>query len=101
MEGGILAEAPALEGVEIETGALVRRARGFAAVRQADIVAGDRVWTQKADAVLMAGGWQPALHLHSHQGGKAHYDSRRGCFVPVAGTGGALSAGACAGDFVH
>jgi sarcosine oxidase subunit alpha len=97
----VRAAAPSLPGIEIETGAVIRGARGFRAVAQADIAAGDRKWTRNADAILMAGGWQPALHLHSHLGGKAGYDARRGCFVPVAGTGGAMSVGACAGEFAH
>ena len=50
------------------------------------------------DAVLMAGGWQPAVHLHSQMGGRLVFDTTKHCFVPVCEEGRALSVGACAGD---
>jgi len=50
------------------------------------------------DAVLMAGGWAPALHLHSHVGGKVRFDPDRHVFVPVAEAGQPQSVGGCAGD---
>ncbi len=50
------------------------------------------------DAVLMGGHWQPALHLHSHVGGKAVFDAAKHCFVPVADPDQPRSVGACAGD---
>ena len=50
------------------------------------------------DAVLMAGGWAPALHLHSHVGGKVRFDAGRHVFVPVAEAEQPQSVGACAGD---
>ena len=50
------------------------------------------------DAVLMSGGWQPAVHLHSHVGGKAVFDTAKHCFIPVASDAQPQSVGACAGD---
>ncbi|MGL5837572.1 MAG: 2Fe-2S iron-sulfur cluster-binding protein [Sphingorhabdus sp.] len=50
------------------------------------------------DAILMAGGWQPAVHLHSHLGGKVLFDSERNCFVPVQDETTPQSVGACAGE---
>ena len=52
----------------------------------------------RCDAVLMAGGWQPAVHLHSQIGGRLAFDAAKHCFVPVAEPGRARSVGACAGD---
>ena len=49
-------------------------------------------------AVLMAGGWQPAVHLHSHVGGKLAFDAAKHCFVPVADSAQPQSVSACAGD---
>ncbi len=34
------------------------------------------------DAIGMAGGWNPAIHLYSHSGGKAHWDDQQVCFKP-------------------
>lgn len=50
------------------------------------------------DAVLMNGGWQPAVHLHSHLAGKLVFDVDRHCFLPVNETGQPQSVGACSGD---
>jgi len=51
------------------------------------------------DAVLMSGGWQPAVHLHSHVGGRTKYDAELGCFVPANTLAGITSVGGCAGRF--
>ncbi len=50
------------------------------------------------DAVLMGGHWQPAIHLHSHVGGKSVFDADKHCFVPVADSAQPFSVGACAGE---
>ena len=50
------------------------------------------------DTVLLAGGWAPALHLHSHVGGRVRFDEARHCFVPVADAGQPRSVGRCAGE---
>ena len=50
------------------------------------------------DALLMGGNWQPAVHLHSHVGGKLRFDETRHCFVPVTGEHDPEMVGACAGD---
>src|SRR6185312_14047090 len=34
------------------------------------------------DALLVSGGWAPALHLLSHAGGELTFDDRRRCLVP-------------------
>ena len=52
----------------------------------------------RCDAVLMDGGWQPAVHLHSHLGGKVRFDNERHCFVPIADPAQPRSVGACSGD---
>ena len=50
------------------------------------------------DALLMGGNWQPAVHLHSHVGGKLRFDDDRHCFVPITGDHDPEMVGACAGD---
>ena len=49
------------------------------------------------DAIAVAGGWQPALHLQCHLGGRPAFDTERGIFLPPALPDGHHQAGACAG----
>jgi sarcosine oxidase, subunit alpha len=53
------------------------------------------------DALAMAGGWTPAVHLHSHAGGKLHFDETIAAFVPDGAHDKCWSAGACNGRFAH
>lgn len=80
--------------------AAIYRARGRGSVKSVDIVTrtGHRQ-TLSCDAVLMSGGWQPALHLYSHCGGRTVYDDSRRCFVPALELPDVISAGACSGSF--
>ncbi|WP_420145119.1 2Fe-2S iron-sulfur cluster-binding protein [Sphingobium sp.] len=50
------------------------------------------------DTLLMAGGWNPTVHLHSQAGGVLDFDAQSGAFLPRAGTGLECVGGA-AGDF--
>jgi sarcosine oxidase subunit alpha len=73
-------------------------ARELQAVR---IAARDNVFAERwldCDALAMAGGWTPRVHLHSQLGGKLDYDAGLGAFVPGEGPDGVRSIGACAGD---
>lgn len=51
------------------------------------------------DAVAMSGGWQPALHLHAHVGGRTVYDEARGWFVAAQPAPGLRLVGGAAGAF--
>lgn len=51
------------------------------------------------DLVAMSGGWSPAVHLHSHAGGKNVWDEHRLCFLPGAKVQANFSAGSGAGFF--
>ncbi len=51
------------------------------------------------DAVGMSGGWNPAIHLHSHAGGKALWSESRSCFEPVAANPSQSNVGACKGQW--
>ena len=51
------------------------------------------------DAIGMAGGWNPAIHLYSHSGGKARWDDAAVCFKPGMAMPGQASAGACNASF--
>ena len=88
-------------GVEVLRGYVPLHARGTAQV--AGIVVcqmngGQAVGEQRSlpcDAIGMAGGWNPAIHLYSHSGGKARWDDNAVCFVPGQAMPNQFSVGAC------
>ena len=55
--------------------------------------------TIEADSLLVSGGWNPAVHLHSQAGGTVRYDQRLGAFVPDAPAPGISVTGSAAGWF--
>lgn len=80
--------------------AAIVRAIGGRKVEAADILSESGNRSRIAcDAVLMSGGWQPALHLFSHVGGKTRYDAALDCFVASNSVDDVRLAGACAGTF--
>lgn len=50
------------------------------------------------DALLMSGGWNPAVHLHSQAGGALSWDEGLASFIPAAQPQACRSVGAAAGD---
>lgn len=88
------------EPVQLPFGAQIVEALGRRSLRAARIRHSDgREDRIACDAIAMSGGWQPALHLHSHVGGKTAYDQELGCFLPANSPDGVVSVGACAGRF--
>ncbi len=51
------------------------------------------------DFIAMSGGWNPALHLYSHVGGKPAFDDERQIFVPGPEQEHLAVAGAANGEF--
>jgi sarcosine oxidase subunit alpha len=51
------------------------------------------------DLLAMSGGWSPAVHLHSHSGGKNEWNSELHCFVPASSAQACVVAGSAAGKF--
>ncbi|MEM7084034.1 MAG: sarcosine oxidase subunit alpha family protein [Pseudomonadota bacterium] len=51
------------------------------------------------DLIAMSGGWSPAVHLHSHSGGKNQWDDQKLCFVPGVSPQACVSAGSGNGKF--
>lgn len=49
--------------------------------------------TLACDLLAMSGGWSPAVHLHSHSGGKNRWDAELLGFVPDASPQACVSAG--------
>ena len=109
VRAGTLGHAPqraAQLGIERRFGAAVTRVYGgrhVAAVEIADVdadgTAGGARTTVQCDLVCMAGGWSPAVHLHSQAKGKLSYDERIAAFVPGDVPQAARSAGAANGTF--
>lgn len=88
-------------GVEVLRGYVPLQADGSAVVRsitvqqqKGDWASGDKR-TLAADAVGMSGGWNPAIHLFSHAGGKARWNDALVCFVRGAPVPNQHSVGAC------
>lgn len=79
--------------------AAIAKAHGGKAVKRIDVLtASGTRRSLDCDAVLMNGGWQPALHLHSHCGGRTRYDDGLRCFIPANQIAGVISAGGCNGS---
>ena len=53
----------------------------------------------ECDLILAAGGFAPAVHLHSQAGGRLRWVSESAMFVPDGTAAGLVSVGACAGVF--
>jgi sarcosine oxidase subunit alpha len=85
-------------------GAGIAAVRGSRAVRGCTIVGaeaqGARELRLDCDAILSAGGYAPAVHLHSQSGGKLRWLPDAAMFVPDGSApNGLTSVGACAGIF--
>jgi len=63
-----------------------------------DAVYGD-VETIECDLLASSGGWNPAVHLHCHPGGRTRYDEKLATLVPDQPAPNARSAGACNASF--
>ncbi|MDX2155659.1 MAG: sarcosine oxidase subunit alpha family protein [Hyphomicrobiaceae bacterium] len=109
----VLASAAARAGSRLVTGGAVERVQGRRAVQAVDVRTGAMGSVRfDCDVVAVAGGWNPTIHLASHQGHRPLWSEALAAFIPgklppglaVAGAaagepslGGALMAGATAG----
>jgi len=98
---GGLAQRAHDAGVVVLRGYVPVQADGGAAVTSIQVrqQVGDKAngesRTFNVDAVGMSGGWNPAIHLYSHSGGKALWSDALECFKPGAPMPGQFSVGAC------
>lgn len=99
------AERLAQAGIRHIPAAVITRADGRQQVRGVRVAALSDATVETGqverigcDAVAVAGGWQPALHLQCHLGGRPGFDESRGIFLPPAMPEGYHNAGACAGE---
>src|SRR5437660_1739049 len=90
-------------GLRVMTGAALRAVHGARSVRGCTVASleGGRGERIHCDLVLSAGGYAPAVHLHSQGGGKLRWVPESAMFVPDGTAPGLASVGACAGVFTR
>ena len=94
-------------GIRIHPGAAVVSTSGtdrISSVHLARLRPGNERMTSvqrmvRCDLLLVSGGWNPAVHLHSQARGALRYSEKIGAFVPEPSAGPVRSAGASAGLF--
>jgi sarcosine oxidase subunit alpha len=93
---------PPRNDLRVVSGAGIAAVRANPSVRGCTIVAADggaRAESIDCDLILSAGGFAPAVHLHSQAGGKLRWLADSAMFVPDGHAPGLVSVGACAGIF--
>jgi len=101
---GPAAAGVAAQGLRVITEASIASVSGARAVRgcTAIAVSGRRAReTLECDLILSAGGYAPAVHLHSQAGGKLQWSDESAMFMPDGALPGLVSVGACAGVFTR
>ncbi len=97
--GGSRSHKAQAAGITVLRGFVPVQARGTAAVtglvvrQMVGRAASGETRELPCDTIGMAGGWNPAIHLYSHSGGKARWDDEQVCFKP----GSMLPQQACVG----
>ena len=79
----------------------VKGGKAVSAVRITGFILAGKAGTSRTiscDAVLMAGGWTPSIHLWSHSKGTIKWRDDLGAYVPDIAHENCTSVGACAGD---
>jgi len=86
-------------GLRVLTGTTLTAVHGARSVRGCTVapLAGGRRERLHCDLILNAGGYAPAVHLHSQAGGKLRWVAESAMFVPDGAAPGLTSVGACAG----
>jgi sarcosine oxidase subunit alpha len=86
---GMLPQRAIAEGIEVMPGSVISSVEGSLDVKAVKIAAyrrgQGRVITEKkvaCDFIAMSGGWNPALHLWCHNGGKIKFDEALQSFRP-------------------
>ena len=95
-----IAPEPRLPNTSYLSAARITQVAGGHAVRGCSVVtAGGTSQRFECDLILSAGGFAPAVHLHSQAGGKLRWLEESAMFVPEGHADGVYSVGACAGVF--
>jgi sarcosine oxidase subunit alpha len=85
--------------IPIYANATIRQTTGGSALKGVILGGAATGTTLQCDLLAVSGGWNPALHLASHHGGKPAWDEAIAAFVPGPMPPGLCAAGAAAGHF--
>jgi sarcosine oxidase subunit alpha len=96
-----LVEGAARLGIPVHLGSSVIGVTGRNAVSSIDVAANDDGNRHKVacDALMMAGGWTPTIHLWSHSKGTIAWRDELGAYVPDKPNENVRCVGACAGKW--
>ncbi len=101
---GALVKRALADGIEVSLGSVISAVEGTLGVAAVKIAAyrkgQGRVITEKrveCDFVAMSGGWNPALHIWCHNGGKIEFDDTLQSFRPKSHTDNIVAIGAANG----
>jgi sarcosine oxidase, subunit alpha len=88
-------------GVRVYQNSSIVAVKGGTSIRAVSVVdnAGGPVHELDVDCIASAGGWTPAVQLHSMAGGKLRWVDESSMFVPIGDSAGLSMVGACAGAF--
>jgi sarcosine oxidase, subunit alpha len=101
---GALVKRAISEGIDVQLGSVISAVEGTLGVTAVKIAAyrkgQGRVITEKkveCDFIAMSGGWNPALHMWCHNGGKIQFDDALQSFRPKSHTDNIVAIGAANG----
>jgi sarcosine oxidase subunit alpha len=94
-------EGQTWQGIPVRNRARIVSVSGTRAVQRCTVesIDGTEQTGFDCDLILSAGGYAPAVHLHSQAGGKLRWLDESAMFVPDGPAAGVVSVGACAGVF--
>ncbi|WP_413062484.1 sarcosine oxidase subunit alpha family protein (plasmid) [Sphingomonas carotinifaciens] len=87
------------KGLHVVTGARIDGTTGKLRVASITITGQGKTVRYPCDAVLMAGGFTPSVHLFSQSRGKLSWDKTLQAYLPETSPEALVSAGACRGRF--
>ena len=101
---GALVKRAIADGIDVSVGSVISAVDGSHGVTSVKIAAyrkgQGRVITEKrveCDFIAMSGGWNPALHIWCHNGGKIQFDESLQSFRPKSHTDNIIALGAANG----
>jgi len=100
VDAAIVTRAEALN-IPIHLGSAIIGVGGRHRVASIEMASGPARRRLPCDAVLMAGGWTPSVHLWSHSKGSLKWDEQWGAYVPDAPNENARCVGACNGAWTY
>lgn len=85
-------------GVPVYASVIPKRTLGSKRVKGLQIDVHGKSMSLPCDSLLVSGGFNPVVHLHSQAGGKLDWDERISAFVPSTGSPHIRAAGRAAGE---